>query len=272
MRKIINLIIIIFCVLIITGCSAFHVYDSYVYNDTNYSIGNKVFHSEINTIDVDWRIGNVYVVQSTNHEFIIREEVDINAEDKYKMHYCLFGDVLDIKFCGSMDLIDYKYKTKDLYIFLPSTLNHIEITNGSSDVNIENVEIKYIDIINGSGDIMLTKVTSDNVAIDNKSGEIIILDTKIKELDINTFSGNVGLSFLELPTELEVTTTSAKVVIYISDTQKIKVEFETVSGELESKLDYQKEGNEYIFGPSAISFVSKVEIETISGNVKVCRK
>ena len=188
------------------------------------------------------------------------------------MHYCLFGDVLDIKFCGSMDLIDYKYKTKDLYIFLPSSLNYIEINNESSDINIENVEIKYIEILNGSGDIMLTKVTSDSVAIENKSGEIIILDTKIKELDITTMSGNVGLSFLELPTELDITTMSAKVVIYISDTQKIKVEFETVSGKLESKLDYQKDGNEYIFGPSAISFVSKVEIETISGNVKVCRK
>ena len=119
---------------------------------------------------------------------------------------------------------------------------------------------------------MLTKVTSDSVAIENKSGEIIILDTKIKELDITTMSGNVGLSFLELPTELDITTMSAKVVIYISDTQKIKVEFESVSGKLESKLDYQKDGDEYIFGPSAISFVSKAEIETVSGNVKVCRK
>ena len=217
-------------------------------------------------------MGNIYVVQSSNHELIIREDVDINAEDKYKMHYCLFGDVLDIKFCGSMDLIDYKYKAKDLYIFLPSALNSIEINNESSDVTIESLEIKYIDIFNGSGDIMLTKVTSDNLTIENKSGEIIILDSKITELDITSMSGNMGLSFENLPNEFEVTTISANIVIYIYNTQKIKLEFETVSGKLETKLDYQKEGNEYVFGPSAISFVSEFEIETVSGNVKVCKK
>ena len=117
MKKIINLIVIVLFTFIITGCSNYHVIGKYLYDPTGYSIGNKVFHSEVNSIFVNWKVGNIYVIQSENHELIIREEVDINAEDKYKMHYRLTEDVLDIKFCGSMNELDYKYKTKDLYIF-----------------------------------------------------------------------------------------------------------------------------------------------------------
>lgn len=272
MKKIINLIVIVLFTFIITGCSNYHVIGKYLYDPTGYSIGNKVFHSEVNSIFVNWKVGNIYVIQSENHELIIREEADINAEDKYKMHYKLTEDVLDIKFCGSMNELDYKYKTKDLYIFLPSMLDNLFIVNETADITIKNVEINDIVIFNDYGDIMLDKVTGNEFEVENKSGELIILDTKIKEYEILSFTGNVGLSFLELPSELEIKTTQANVVIYISDTQNINIRFYTESGKIESKLDYEQNENEYAFINPTISFVAGCRIETLSGNVKVCRK
>ena len=99
MKKIINLIVIVLFTFIITGCSNYHVIGKYLYDPTGYSIGNKVFHSEVNSIFVNWKVGNIYVIQSENHELIIREEVDISlTKDVYKVKTTINGETMEYDF------------------------------------------------------------------------------------------------------------------------------------------------------------------------------
>ena len=125
MKKIVLFLTLILFIITLSGCQSLNVISEYLYNDKDYEIGNKAYDPSvynIETIEVDWIVGNVYILQSSNHEIIIREETDIEIEDKFKMHYKLEDNTLDIKFAKSCNLLEYKYKIKNLYIFLPCIL------------------------------------------------------------------------------------------------------------------------------------------------------
>lgn len=252
----------------ITGCNKLKINANYVYDDTNYSVGNKAFGFNINTINIDWIAGNVYIIQSTNNEIIIREDVDIEIEDIYKMHYLYDNGVLNIKYAGSMRNLNYNYKTKDLYLMLPNIANEININSVSSDIQISMVSINDLEIDNVSGYINIEDATINNLEIDNVSGDIIIFDNYIKDLDIDTVSGNAGLSFNSLPLDLDVSSTSATISIYIKDSDPLKISFETISGKLKTNLEYVKKGDTYIFNNGTLEY----EIDSVSGSLKVLKK
>lgn len=268
-RKIILLFLLMFSLIALSGCSSLNVFQYYVYDDTNYNIGNKAYNEIIEEINIDWIVGNVYIVQSSNHEIIIREETDIEIEDKFKMHYKLDNQILDIKFAGSNAKLNYSYKIKDLYVFLPSQMNKIQINNVSSDININNVQIKDLEIDNVSGDIQVEKSKINEIGITNVSGEIIILDNEINSIEIETTSGNIGLSFAKMPHELDLSSISANITIYIESIDSISVEFSTISGNFKSNLEYTTKGDTYIFNGSK---ENEYDVDTISGNLIINKK
>lgn len=271
MKKISKCILIALLLVIsvfMSGCASLIVSQKYIYDDSNYNIGNKAYNEVIEEIEIDWIVGNINIIKSSNHEVIVREETDIDIEELYQVHSILNNKKLDIKFSGSTLNLDYKYKVKNLYVFLPTTIQKIVINNVSADIHINQVEIKDLEINNVSGDIIIENVSIDELDLENVSGEIIILDNTIKDLEIESVSGNIGLSFIELPTNFEVSSTSADLTIYISKDEKVIVEFDTISGKFISKLEYKKEGNSYLFNGGETVF----DVSSISGNLKIIGK
>ena len=261
-------LLLIFMMTVLVGCNKLGVIQEYKYDDSNYIAGNKAFSSVMNKINIDWIVGNIFITQSNNHEVIIREETDIDIEEKYKMHYYFDGDTLNVKFCGSMTLIDYTYKTKNLYVFLPSEINEIEINDVSADINVNLVSIVELDIDNVSGDITIEDSTLKYLEIDNTSGEIMIFKDTFNMCDISTVSGNMGLSFVALPKDMSIESVSADITLYINDKESMAIEFETVSGKVKSNLEYKKEKDIYIFNSKDKVF----EVETVSGDLIVNKK
>ena len=268
-KKLVLIPLILIILLMFTGCSNLEVYQHYTYNDTNYNIGNKAYNEEINEINIDWIVGNIYIIQSSNHEIIIREETDIKAEDIYKMHYKLENKILDIKFCGSIPKLDYSYRVKDLYVFLPSQINKITINNVSSDIEINNVKIYELDINNVNGDILIQNNTIEKMDVENISGEIILLENIFSKVEIASTNGNIGMSFVSLPKELDITALSANITLYILNTDIVSIEFETISGKLESNLQYTKNEDTYIFNGK---LDDNYEVETVSGSLVINKK
>lgn len=266
--KISFFIVLFIGIITLTGCNKLNVVTSYVYDDTNYSVGNKAFGFSIDTINIDWIAGNVYIIQSSNSEIIIREDVDIEIEDQYRMHYLYEDGVLNVKYTASIKLLEYTFKTKDLYLMLPATANEININNVSSDIHIQMVNINDLDIDNVSGYINIEDTTVNELEIENISGEIILFDNYMNVVDIDTVSGNVGLSFKTLPNDIDVSSTSAIISIYMKETESLGVEFETVSGELRTNLEYTKVDDYYNFNNSIL----KYEVDTVSGDLKILKK
>ncbi len=290
-EKIFRILLLIIIVISLSGCIRNLVSQDYIYNDSNYSIGNKAFVDYINEIDVDWILGDIYIMPSSNHELIIREDIRGNSEetveDKYRMHYKLDGDKLDIKFSGSSLNLTFVYQVKILYIYLPSEVDMININNVSSDINISEVSINKLKIENISGDIELNKIKTsetgvnnvsgdielnnsnlNNLKVNNVSGEIILFENDILNLIVESVSGNIGLTLTKIPNELSIETVSADITAYINKNAKLSFKFNTSSGDFICKVNCKIEENLLIINDGNTGF----EIESVSGNFKIYEK
>jgi len=268
-KKIIYIIPIIIFMLFINGCSSKTIIDPYQYDDTNYKTGNMTFTENVAKINVDWIVGDIIIDKSETEEVIIREDIDVNINDSLKMHYYLNNSLLDIKFCGNLEKINYNFKIKKLYIYLPSDfLGMININNISADITINNVTIYNLNIKNVSGDIDIEKVLMDKLDIDNTSGSILLFYSSINYIEINSISGTIGLSYDTKPIEVAINSTSGGISIYISEKENIAFRFETVSGSFKTNLQYTKNQNKYTFNEGTLV----LDIETVSGYLKVLKK
>lgn len=269
-KKIIYIIPIILIMLFINGCSSGTILDPYQYDDTNYKTGNMAFTEPINKINVDWIVGDIIIDESETEEIIIREDIDVNIDDKLKMHYYLNEGLLDIKFCGNLNQINHSYKIKKLYIYIPSNITSLEINinNVSSDITASNVKIQKLDIENISGDIDIQKTEIDTLEINNTSGSILLFYLTINNLDIESVSGTIGISYNNKPVQASIESVSGGISIYITENESIAFDFETVSGNFKTNLKYTKDKETYIFNEGQVIF----DIETVSGYFKVLKK
>lgn len=258
---------------VLFGCSWLKVDQEYIYDDSEYSAGNKAFGEIlINEINIDWIVGNVYIEQSSNHEIIIRENIDIDIEEQYKMHYFLKDDVLDVKYTSSLETLNYKFKNKDLYVYLPTDIKKININNVSADISIKNVSISSLTINNVSGYINIDSNAIEQLKIDNVSGEIIMMNNKISTCEVSSVSGNIGMSYSEIPISMNVSTTSASLTLYLNVNDVLKINYSTISGKFDSDIEYITKDNCYLINNSDIENNLIYTISTISGNLKIRKK
>lgn len=267
-KRIIVISFLIIMILCFSGCSNLEVIQSYIYDDSNYNIGNKAYNVEIEEINIDWIVGDINILPSSNHELIIKEETDIQAEDQYKMHYKLDDKELDIKFAGSTNKFEYSYKVKKLYVYLPQKINKITINNQSSDINVTGVQIEELEINNVNGDLTIEKCKSIDIELNNINGEIIIMDTITGDIEINSDNGDIGLLFKKLPEELDITTQNANITMYVEERDSLAIEFTTISGFFESELNFEQREGIYFFKNSEKIY----HITTCTGYLKIISK
>ena len=212
-RKLIFLVIIMLLTVWLTGCHNNMVVQKYVYNDQNYQMGNMAFTEDITKIYVDWIIGDVIVQKSNYDELIIRDEVVVELPDDYKMRYYYSNGFLDIKFTKSMENINYNFKIKKLYIFVPERLNDIciSVSSESSSIVFKDISCDEIEIENVSGDVDLQNITNRSVSIETVSGEVYLFNNNINDIEIDTVSGNIGVTFNEMPNDLTADSVSGNI-------------------------------------------------------------
>lgn len=272
-NKLLLLVLLVIINTVLLGCSGLNVNQPYIYDDTEYGIGNKAFGEIlINEIDIDWIVGNIYIEKSSNHEIIIRENIDIDIEEQYKMHYLLKDDVLDVKYTSSLQSLNYKFKNKDLYVYLPSEIKKININNVSADISINNVNIDSLTINSVSGYINIDSNVNNQLKIDNISGEIILMNNKVSTCEVNSVSGNIGMSYSMIPTTMNVSTTSASLTLYLNSNDCLNVNYTSISGQFISDIEFIKEESYYIINSSNMQSEKNYKINTVSGNLKIRKK
>lgn len=260
MKKIIKNLLIITLLLLFTiplyGCASTAT-GPYLYDYTNYSIGNMAFTEEINVIYIDWLVGDVIIEQSQTQEIIIREDVDVKIDDTLKMHYCLNNNELDIKFCGSKSELNQKFKVKKLYVYIPINYPSLQIIvkNDSADITVKGLYTHRLYIKNNSGDIDITNVVLNDLDIENKSGNVSLFYLNVKNINVKTDSGKLGLSYLKLPELAIIKSNTGLITIYVSPTDSVGFKIYCITDKVKTNLDLLSNNSSLLINKEPLSLL-----------------
>jgi DUF4097 and DUF4098 domain-containing protein YvlB len=198
--------------LLIAGCGKIEGY--HYDNSDTYTAGSFSYDEDsIDSVEINWISGNVYIDESVMSPLEIREESEKELSDEDKLRYKIEDRKLVIQFCESG--VDTGGKKKDLYVKLPILLDNVELNLVSANT----------EMVSSAADIDINAV----------SGESYVYVDQCERLDINSVSGDAHVVLdSSLGSKVEFETVSGK---YTGDEKSLdkmcNIKCNTVSGDLE---------------------------------------
>lgn len=281
---------------------------NYTYNNGDkYTVGDRTITEKIDTIDIDYLLGDIKLNATETDAIEIKETSNKTIEDKLKVHSWVNEGTLYIRFCKSDRGLDFTNLDKDLDITIPSDTKlsnlKVEISSGSfsgkelnaSSINVNassgeidvNCTADKIDLTASSGSVNLNqkgdsseiklevssgRITADveNSSIVNvvtSSGDVTFNGKKIKNIETDASSGDGKYTFSEVPEKSSFTASSGEINIYLPEKSDITVESTHSSGDFDYELPFEKNGDNYVCG----SGTNSMEINTSSGDQKIMK-
>lgn len=289
MRICASIIAAVACVVFAAGCSDYKTYNDSkysVYDSENYAIGGVTVEQSLSCLEVDWLCGDVEIKAHDGASLIFSEEVTKGEsdDDGLKLRYLIKENTLKIRFAASGQIIPTKFN-KTLTVLVPQNatfsevevdcisasvsvsdlkINELEVDSVLGNVNITACEIGEAEIKSVSGKIKIADVDSDFAEINSTSGEISF-SGNAQKIEIDNVSGNIDVSVDNLPTEIEVKSTSGAVVFNPKGERNFKIKYSTTSGKYKSDLPCTVDGKYLIYGEGTYTY----KISTTSGNLTV---
>lgn len=126
-------------------------------------------------------------------------------------------------------------------------------------------ELEEFNVNSGSTDIYADTLTANKLNINCVSVSVSVVNLNAEDIIINSVGGNVKLGFDKLPGKAKLDMNSAGIILYVPSGSVFGIMFSTVSGVLNSRLEHQRNGNQYSFGGGEVVF----DINMVSGCVTV---
>lgn len=256
MKKILNILMIgafaLFCesCVVVTDdfLSNYH-YD----NEDYYSIGDAVITGDVKNIDIDWVAGNITVNPTENAELSISEQMNVSISDSKRMHYWYDErtNTLFIKYCESGTSINLKNIEKDLVVYIPVSMNLIDVTieTVSADINWNNISATYYGITTVSGDNNVSGSYFTYFELTSVSGDLVLNLNDSQTIDFDTVSGDFDL--------------------YIPSVLGFHLEKDSVSGDVDFvNIPVSGSKGDYYYGDGRVS----INCNSVSGDVMVTSK
>ncbi len=264
-----NILVLFLMIVFLVACSNNEVNQEYQYDDSNYSFGNISFNNEgITKVTIDWLVGNIIVTKSDNNELIVREEKDTVLNDDYKFRYLLQNDTLDVKFTKSFSNLQYDFKMKNLYLFVPSYVQEIEMNIHNAEVKCDNINLEILNINGVNADVSLSKTNVKKLNIITESKDILLFNNEFEDVLIKTKQASIGLSVNDTIKTIDVITDNGDISLYVNTDYQFAIQFDTLSGQLVTKKEYTQINNRYVFNGEKVTF----NVKTNSGNLKIQNK
>ena len=199
--------------LFFTGCAKTE--SGYRYADPDsYSSGDFSYdESSVESVEINWIAGNIYIDESVMDTLQVYEESDQELTDSGNLRYKIEDRKLVIQFCQSGTDIDDM--SKDLYVKLPILLKDVDINVVSADTQM----------VSSAADIQY----------DSVSGRLDLVVDQCEDLTINTVSGDLCVLLdYDLGAKVEFDSVSGKFSGVEKTADKMcNVKCHTVSGNLE---------------------------------------
>lgn len=294
MKKIISVLALLAVVCSFSGCGAvlggwdLGFGNSFVYDHAGkYSVGDGEIDANVKKLDIDWLSGSVSVVTDSGDTVTIKEVTGGSVDDDMRVHWWLDGNTLRVKFCASGLKTRFYHGKKELTVTVPESLSlsEISIDSASAAVSVLGAKTDELSLDTASGDIRvdtacdLESLRTDSASgkqdinirnavsaeLDAASGAISITADTIRNLDIDSASGDVLCRLRKTPDDSSIDTASGKVAVVLPEDAAFTLKLSTASGRMNSDFAMKKSGNTYVCGSGS----GRLHIDTASGNVNL---
>ena len=279
-RKIVIWLFVIAVASLTIATIAFFSTENYMVNfrDRNNFEGDSI--DEVKTFGID-QLKEIYIHSVSSDVSVFSTE-----EEDIKIHF--YGRIalksdkalpkLITNLEGSKLKIEIKYPKVVFYnakvvldVYIPQDYReNIIMDTVSSDVDINNLDIKNFQCKTVSGDLQIESLGSDNLTLKTTSGNVNVLDI-IGNLKADSVSGNVNVGYRVFDNNIDIKTISGKVNIDLPQNAEFYLKTNTVSGEVVAKFPitiisfnkmHQLEGT---LGTGDNSII----IDTVSGDIYI---
>ena len=236
------------------------VSSNYTLNDNINEININLNSQGINVINYD---GQDLKVQIKSNNTISSELTKIETGNKLTLN-SKYDTPSDSTISVS---IPYSFKDRGILKIITSSgdidvsnlaLNTLSLSTASGDINGSNLNQNYLYLNSSSGDIKFNTTTITETKFAASSGSIIGSGT-LGAITGNTSSGDINLQIKGSLNNASLSTASGSVDLVLPKNSGYKVNYETVSGDLESH------NKELSFGDES----SIININTVSGDLKI---
>ena len=263
------------------------------YNYDNYIVAkNESFSDKINDINVDWISGEVRIKRSDSNKIKLIQKIPSNFSKKKLAKIMVDGDSLSIydnsakKFFIGINLP----KPTILELYLPNKLyDKITLYTTSADIYSTYIRSNTVEANTVSGAIGLSG-NINKINLDTTSGHIDIAKLNLKDiynknLTCSSVSGKMNLSgvFSDIKAEstssnIKITsskmlsslyceTTSANVDLSIPDNPGFTLNFDKVSGFLDSDFELNRHSDLYTYKNG----ITDLYLSTTNGNLTIIK-
>ena len=257
-------------------------------NADKYTAGNFTYESDkVEKVEIEWAAGGITLLNGKGTLSVTESGADELSEEE-QMHWWLDGKTLKIKFCKS----GYKYSLnqafnnkKELTVELPEFVD-LDIEVASGKVSAENMlnlgklkldtasggtDIKYLSakevkIDSASGGTTFGKVTvSAAFKVNTASGGLKVEQISAGEVDVDSASGGVTIG-IDTVEKVDIDSASGSVrLTLLSPERGAIVRYDKVSGSINCKLPYEKEGEKIKIGLGE----TDIKISIASGSITI---
>lgn len=240
--------------------------DSYISSD--YALNDNINEININLSSQDIKVinydGQDLKVQIESNSTISSELPKIETDNKLTL-YAKYDTPRNSTISVS---IPYSFKDRGTLKIITSSgnidasnlsINSLSLSTSSGDINGSNLNQNYLNLNSSSGDIKFnTTKTLTETKFSSSSGSIIGSGT-LGTLTGNTSSGDIDLQIRDSLSSTSLSTASGSVDLAFPKKSGYKVNYKTVSGDLNSH------NKELSFGDES----SIINVNTVSGDLKI---
>ena len=220
----------------LTGCSwgLFNTFNYKYENGDKYTAGNREIDEKVTKVNIDYISGNVKVKGTDTDTVSIKETSNKDIDDDHKVHTWVDDGTLYVRYCASVNSINFTGIDKELEITLP----------GSQDLDDFIVHIS-------SGNTEISGITTDSLNSHASSGNVAI-DCSAEVIELKVSSGNINLKQSGNNKSVNVKSSSGKVDFTQVGTSD-SVSIDSSSGGVTANVDQ----------------VSKMNVHVSSGKINI---
>lgn len=228
--------------------------------------------TDVTVLDIDWITGDVKILLTDDDTITVAEKVGYNGYNAHPMVVTDDNGALRIRCADETWMSAIDPPEKELTVYLPhavaENLTEVRLLSVSADFEVDALAVRdAFSFSSTSGDLKTAVITADAAAVElsTVSGEIE-WDGSFAQLTGGSTSGEMDLALRNSPQKLDIVTVSGDVELKLRSSTNFWLDYNTVSGNLESETDLQQRDEHYYRG---LTMGCEMTVTTTSGGLTI---